>query len=532
MPRLSLLRWIGNAAAVFCGQHGDVTAAAEEAGCSRQSVYDHANKVQQALEEAQRPGPSREQLLAEVGVLRDENRQLWLWLEQALDLPADKQQQFTVTASAMGLSLSQILLLLAILLPAPQRPSRATLGRWVQQSARRASKILQVLDKACRPLILALCIDEIFFRRKPVLMAVEPASFTWVLAERAADRSGDTWAKALAVWPQLKEVAADGGTGIERGLELLRTQRQQAAAQPGAEPAKTLHVRLDLFHIRRDGARALRQEWAYAQQLWEKAEKVEAAKKRFDRTGVDARKFNQAKVDKAWAAAGAAFEAACAKERAWDRAVAALQLFRPDGQLNERGWAEGELRTAVAELTGSRWAKVGRQLADERTLTFLDRVQEELTAAEPEPERRAALVALWRWRRQQKRAEKTAESGVAKVLGEALAVVVQTGLGPGWQKSYRRISRALRGVLRASSAVECVNSVVRMHQARHRTLNQGLLDLKRLFWNSHGFLEGKRKGRCPYQLLGLLLPSYDPWTLLQMDPDQLEQILSSSKLTA
>src|SRR5262249_53681826 len=77
---------------------------------------------------------------------------------------------------------------------------------------------------------------------------------------------------------------------------------------------------------------------------------------------------------------------------------------------------------------------------------------------------------------------------------------------------------------------ECVNSVVRMHQARHRNLSQGLLDLKRLYFNCRGFTQGKRKGRCPYQLLGLKLPSYDPWALLQMDPDQLEHLLSSSGL--
>jgi hypothetical protein len=61
--------------------------------------------------------------------------------------------------------------------------------------------------------------------------------------------------------------------------------------------------------------------------------------------------------------------------------------------------------------------------------------------------------------------------------------------------SYRRVSRVLRQTVRASSAVECMNSVLRMHQGRHRTLRQGLLDLKRLYWNSRPFREGKRKGR-------------------------------------
>ena len=83
----------------------------------------------------------------------------------------------------------------------------------------------------------------------------------------------------------------------------------------------------------------------------------------------------------------------------------------------------------------------------------------------------------------------------------------------------------LRHAVRASSAVECVNSVVRMPQGRHRHVSQGLLDLKRVYWNCRVFHEGKRKGQSPYALLGLHLPSADWWQLLQMAPEEVEQKL-------
>ena len=92
--------------------------------------------------------------------------------------------------------------------------------------------------------------------------------------------------------------------------------------------------------------------------------------------------------------------------------------------------------------------------------------------------------------------------------------------------------QVLYAVVRASSAVECVNSVVRMHQSRHRNLSQTLLDLKRLYWNCRAFREGKRRRRCPYEWLGLTLPSYDLWTLLQMDPEELKQQVSSQGVAA
>jgi hypothetical protein len=421
----------------------------------------------------------------------------------------------------------------------------------VQQFARQAHRLLAVLDRACRPLVLCLCLDEIFFRRQPVLMGVEPHSMAWVLGVRAPDRSGPTWAQALAGWPEVRDIAADGGSGLKLGLALAAAKRQEdatkapAATVQAAAPADTpvaapragltpaaavpLHVRLDVFHIRREGERALRQEWTHAEARWAAAEQLDRAKARFDRSGKDRRHFKQDVAGKAWAKAVAAFETAQGYETAWQRAVAALAVFRADGLLNDRAWATKELQTAAAALPGKRWAKVRRMLLDKRTLTFLDRLHEELAVAEPCPERRTALVALWRWRREVRPGPEAAATA-AGLLAVELQVRVTQQLGVTWPTALARVSAVLGRVVRASSAVECVNSVVRMHQARHRQLTQELLDLKRLYWNCRSFVGGQRRGRCPYQHLGLQLPSYDPWVLLQMDPQLLQQQLSTSKL--
>jgi hypothetical protein len=124
-------------------------------------------------------------------------------------------------------------------------------------------------------------------------------------------------------------------------------------------------------------------------------------------------------------------------------------------------------------------------------------------------------VQLYWLRRQRPRdAKPTAVGGYRQV-----APVVQQRrcqhLDPNWRESYRRVAVVLGQAVRASSAVECLNSVVRMHQSRHRTLTQGMLDLKRLYWNTRVFRGGKRKGRCPYEHLGLVRPRWDFWGLLQ-----------------
>jgi hypothetical protein len=108
-----------------------------------------------------------------------------------------------------------------------------------------------------------------------------------------------------------------------------------------------------------------------------------------------------------------------------------------------------------------------------------------------------------------------------------LAVQVQVRicqqLDAQWSASYARVAAVLSTVVRASSVVECMNSVVRMHQARHRGVTQGLLDLKRLYWNCQEFAAGKRRGHCRYEHLGLSLPTSAAWELLQIEPEQLAQ---------
>jgi hypothetical protein len=130
MHTIPLVRWIANAAACFTGPHGAVTDQAQQSGCSRQSAYDHAQKVLDAVEVQHSGGPTREQLIQDNESLRRENAQLWDWLCQTIEFPLAKQQQFAVTALAMGLSLNQTTVLLAILLGDAAAPGRSTVHRW------------------------------------------------------------------------------------------------------------------------------------------------------------------------------------------------------------------------------------------------------------------------------------------------------------------------------------------------------------------------------------------------------------------
>src|SRR5438270_13754042 len=104
MLTIPFATWIANAAAGLTGIYGDVTRQTEVADCSRQTVYDHAQKVQAAVEDAHDGGPTRAQLIERNQQLRRENTQLWGWLAQTIEYPASKQREFTATATALGFS--------------------------------------------------------------------------------------------------------------------------------------------------------------------------------------------------------------------------------------------------------------------------------------------------------------------------------------------------------------------------------------------------------------------------------------------
>ena len=260
MLTLPVDAWIGNAAAVVSGAWGGVTRRAQQSGYSRTAIYEHADRVVQAVANEQASGVSYEDLWAENEQLKSENEALWQAWSETEDLSESKQRELASAGCAMGLRLTQIVVMLAIVLPSRMVPSRATVGRWVQQSAQQSRGILEVLDRACQRWVLVLCLDEIFFHQVPILMSVEPISLAWLTAQRGPDRSGESWSKLIEAWPNLEHVLADGGQGLERGVKLANEARRQAL-EPDSEATATITMGLDVFHTEREFERVLQRLW-------------------------------------------------------------------------------------------------------------------------------------------------------------------------------------------------------------------------------------------------------------------------------
>src|ERR1051326_2065497 len=517
--------WIANAAARLSGIHGAVSSQARRADCSRQAIYDQARKVQNAVAAEFSGGPTREQLVQQIEDLCRENTELWNWVDQAIEFPQAKQQKFSAEAHSMGLSLNQIGDLLILLLGEKEAPARSTMGRWVQAAGEAAGRVLKRLDAQCKALVLVACLDEIFFHGRPVLVGVEPHSMVWFLGKKAVSLTGSAWADSLQAWDALQYVVADAGRPLQAGIGRVQAQRAQDNQDPLASSR-------DVFHTKHEARKALTIDWNQVERDCTAFDQAEAQVHKDQRQGINAVPA-ALRARRAWNKLVQSFNRYETIEAAWKQAEPALGVFRPDGRLNDRAWAEAQVAPAPPPPGGRGWVTVRNHLQAPESFTFLDRMHSESARLPVSEELREALVRLWWLRRQRPR---TSVAGAVTGAGH-VAHLVQRELcqkrDANWLAWYRQVAAVLRGTVRASSALECMNSVLRIHQGRHRTMTQGMLDLKRLYWNCREFRGGKRKGKCPYEHLGLKLPSYEFWDLLQEElPKALEQAKATAKARA
>jgi transposase-like protein len=167
MTTLPLRTLVRNAAAVFAGSYGAVTDQAHATGCSRQTLYKHARQVEHRLDPATTDH--------RIETLQAENRQLRLQLqlarqhaEQAIRCDPEKLRQVATVSFAAGITLRQIALVFATWLDDRPAPRHATIGRWVEAEAAKATALLKPLDAACVPLVSTLAGDEVFFGGSPL----------------------------------------------------------------------------------------------------------------------------------------------------------------------------------------------------------------------------------------------------------------------------------------------------------------------------------------------------------------------------
>ena len=514
-------RRIGSAFFVAFGQYGQVTRFAQEQGVSRQFVYREARQVADVLD-GQGSRQVIEKLNAEVASLRQQLAQTQERLDLSVLLNREKQTEFACAGQACGVTLSQCRTLLGTLIPGPL--SVPTLGRATKAMGQKASKLLEVLDEFTRPLVRDAAADEIYVK-DPTLMVVEQESLCWVCGRLSEDTTGKTWSTQFGHLPNLEQVARDGGKGLAKGVALVNAQREKDKREPIVDQG-------DHFHAFRPGGVGLGRLARRAQKALTEAEEAEKKIEKLARQGKSLT-GPTSRARHAWLRAEKAMDNWTAIEKAWTQTKKALELITPEGELNTRAKAEAKLAETLPQLPEADFAKAKRQVQLPEMLNYLDQVENELGKLEiPEEVKRAAIEQEALRRRPELLQGETVQAAAMRGVLLMCAAIL-TKAGEEGTKAVVSVRDIFGRAYRASSLVECINSVLRMHQAQHRKMSQEMLDLKRLYWNSHEFRTGRRRGKTPYEILGVPWPEgMRWWELFKMTPEQLRNKLSTVKNAA
>jgi hypothetical protein len=509
---------LASASVVFFGPHGHISHHAQQRNVSRQRLYREAHSVLRDLDQT----PAKQQLAClqqQLGELQERLQQFQMEHRHAVVCTADLQAEFVSTAQAEGVSLSVARRLLAVFLR-ENTPSVAQLGRHSYQAGLHAGALLEVFDEHARPRVRQGAADEIFFGQKPVLMVVEPESLCWLTGRLSCRRDGEAWAKEFERLPALEHLARDGGQGLANGLARVNEARRQQEREPISD-------QLDHFHTLREAGRGLRKTQGQAERAWTAAEAADQKVARQARRG-QARTGYATQAVLKWQQAEAAFHEWERVEQILKQIRQTLRPFTAEGELNSREQVVQRVEALASQLHGEQWDKFKRQLRQPETYTYLDRLKGKIESLPVAAEVRKAVVQSEGIRQNPELVQGQGQRQAVLRGVLLLCSVVIAQAGEAGQQAVAALRHAVRYAGKASSCVEGLNSVVRMQQSRHRKMTQGLLDLKRLYWNLRKFRTGGRKRTSPYERLGVPLPpDLSWWQLLQLTPDQLRSHLSA-----
>ena len=159
-------------------------------------------------------------------------------------------------------------------------------------------------------------------------------------------------------------------------------------------------------------------------------------------------------------------------ERIWQQTKDALLLITPQGELNTRAKAEAVLAQTLPQLPDSDFAKSQTATcSNRRCSTTWTGVQEQAgEVAVPEEVKQAAVRQEALRRRPELLQGENPQAAALRGVMLVCAVILSKA---GERRASRRseaVREIFRRAYRASSLVECINSVLRMQQAQHRKM--------------------------------------------------------------
>lgn len=372
-----------------------------------------------------------------------------------------------------------------------------SLGTISQRLKRYAQKLPQTLKAETLQFVLFLS-DELFAKGQPILITIEPKSTAILRIELAQERTAQRWKEH---WTAIEHnqfytlgLVSDRAKGLVEGFKDLF--------------ADTPHS-FDLFHGITHLAKV-------ALVDMEKAA-YKAIADEDDRWIVLDSARSQQVINKRIADYEKAAEVATQAIERYENASylfrciqQSLELFDQQGHLQDAQSAREEIQAALELMNEidcpSLKAQVNKfyEQLDSMLLYFqrAQQVYQELSELIADSEALKALSLAWQCNHKFYQANNTKEKHYYQKEQDFLLEYTQALLGKKFQVCYQQTFEQLDTIVRSSSLVEMVNSLIRPYLNTCKgNITQETLNLIMFYHNHRKFNGGKRKNRAPIEIL-------------------------------
>jgi len=494
----------------FSEEYGTVSHLAEEFRTSRQFVYDVAARVKEALD--WRPAGRQEvdHRQEELARLRHRVRELEADCDQlagqlAIERAKPRQDRFRLLLelALCPISEDKIVRCLEAAFGSDGQVSAGWVNGQLQKAGAAALSILQKPEM--RKAVHEAAIDELFRHRQPILCVIDPQTLLATVPQAAENRKGETWQAVLEQYPNLEFVVSDQASGLRKGVN---------------DCAQEIAHQYDVFHFKREIGRWLRGQEARCYELMEQAEQARRWTEHtrlLDSARIQARiEYRQqaSALDERLLAfdwveliVGYLYESLTAydarRRRIRTKAGAEAMIDEVLGLLKEVKLIN--TKPLISMIEGARPGLP----------TFLTVLEKKLAEIKVDwryvtGSRTAAFDALARAWQDRPQAHQSPRKQQAY-----LASLINLGHWSRRIENFAEVQRQVEGsldsVVRASSAVECFNSLLRPYVSVKKHLSQGFLALIALYHDTRPLKQ--RGNQTPLQLAGVDLGD-DDWVRL------------------
>lgn len=503
------------------GFYGVITDLAKAYSTNRQCVYDILGRILDAFQQKS-PGPAAKpekvlekriaELEAENATLRARVQALEAKQENSIQVTHKRLRDLSLTLAVLPVSYRDIRDVIGLAYGIEYAPSEASICEMVQYYGTTAGLIF--LDEQVTWEFSTACVDEIFFHGTPILTVVDPDSMAVGACERSEDRTGESWHMVLSHFPNLRYVISDEAKGIGNGVYLTD---------------ETMLHQKDLYHL-------LFVISGTTRRLENRLEKLLKGEEKAWGAWIEGCIYAKT-MEKTLATVDRQLELMEQYYQALELLDFAFCSVTSDYKVNTREHGQkiisdviGHLRT-LTELGIDDMIEIIEKRAS-GCLVFLDQLQHELSSIPVELKQDSEFSVPVRCdgqsAKEQIREMAIQEVCIQQAMADEPSDEVLTAYNSLWEqvrslkklipiflKVVSEVRRILYRPKRASSLVECFNSILRPIQQVKKHVTQEFLWLKALHHNMKSFKQGKRKGKTPFQLLGIDFGKQDWIQLLE-----------------